>query len=147
MVKAVESSACCRLLICSFILGILIPFIKLLLLILEIRGSNDNTNNNIERGHPWRTERSILNFGVNLPFTITWDVIFVYNIENHLKKFVWNPYFTNTLFKKFCSIQSNAFSLSRDITAKSSFFSLTYSKMVCKFKILLRISLSFDPLL
>ena len=51
-------------------------------MILRIRVSQDKTNNNIERGHPWRTERSILNVGDNLPLTITCDVIFVYSIES-----------------------------------------------------------------
>ena len=58
----------------------------------------------------------------------------MYRMENILESLYEIHIFVNILFIKFCSIRSKAFSLSKDIIAKSSLFSLTYSKMVYRFK-------------
>ena len=96
------------------------PFISWLLFILDIRGSAANTKNSIEIGHPCLTDFSILNLGVSLPLTITWDVMFLYDSLDHFIKFGCKLYFSKTLYTKFCSIRSKAFSLSKEIKARLS---------------------------
>ena len=65
---------------------------------------------NIDSGQPCLTDLIILKVDVKVPLTKIFDSISVYKISNHFIKFGGKSYFCSTIFKKLCSMQSNAFS-------------------------------------
>ena len=60
----------------------------------------------------FRADLSLLNMCVNLPLRFICDVLFLYNSFDHFMKIGCKLYFSKTLYTKFCSILSKAFSLS-----------------------------------
>ena len=106
--------------------GVWIPLIFLLLPIVLARVSATKIYNNVDKGHPWRTPRSISIIVDKNPRCFIWDVKFLYIIRIHFIKFYPKLKCLRTLKRKLWSTLSKAFSWSIEKINPLIFFSFVY---------------------